>query len=88
MSSANAVVPTYRVPTAFLTPQSGFRDASAKVGLRELVACFCTKRRDKRRVFGWEVMDWEGVTNFKKSAENDFGRILLPKEMGHDGSTA
>ena len=34
MSSANAVVPTYRVPTAFLTPQSGFRDASAKVGLK------------------------------------------------------
>ena len=34
MSSANAVVPTYGVPTAFLTSQRGFRHASAKVGLR------------------------------------------------------
>ena len=46
--------------------------------LREFVALFCTKRRDKRRGFGWEVMDGQRVKDFEKSAQNYFGRILLP----------
>ena len=33
-------------------------------------------------MFGWDVMDWQGVTNFDKSAENYFGRILLPRRAG------
>ena len=45
--------------------------------IREFVALFCTKGRDKRRGWGWEVMDWQGVTNFEESAQNYFGRILL-----------
>ena len=40
------------------------------LSIREFVACFCTERRDKRRGWGWEVVDWQGVTNFEKSAEN------------------
>ena len=28
---------------------------------------------------GWEVVGWQGVTNFEESAENYFGRILLPR---------
>ena len=56
--------------------------------LREFVALFCTKRRDKRRVWGWEVVDWQGVTNFEESAENYFGRMLLSKEMGDEGNAA
>ena len=31
------------------------------------------------------MVDWQGVTNFDKSAQNYFGRILLPKKGGHDG---
>ena len=53
---------------------------------REFVAFFCTKRRDERRVFVWEVIDWQGVTNFEESMENYFGRILLPGGTG--GTTA
>ena len=49
---------------------------------REFVALFCTERRDKRRVLGWEVMGWQGVTNFEESAENYFGRMLLPGRAG------
>ena len=53
--------------------------------LRAFVALFCTQKRNKRRVRGWEVMDWQGVTNFEESKENYFGRILLPRRVGHDG---
>jgi hypothetical protein len=53
--------------------------SEGRVYIREFVALFCTERRDKRRGFGWEVMDWQRVTNFDKSAENYFGRILLPR---------
>ena len=31
---------------------------------------------------GWEVVEWQRVTNFDKSAENYFVRILL---LGRDG---
>ena len=31
------------------------------------------------------MVDWQGVTNFEQSAENYFGRILLPGRGGHDG---
>ena len=50
--------------------------------LREFVALFCTKRRNKRRVWGWEVVGWQGVKDFEESAENCFGRILLPRRAG------
>ena len=36
---------------------------------REFVACFCTKKRNKRRGWGWEVRDWQEVTNLEESAE-------------------
>ena len=45
--------------------------------LREFVALFCTERRNKRRGLDWEVVGWQGVTDFEESAENYFGRILL-----------
>ena len=28
------------------------------------------------------MVDWQGVTNFEESAENSFGRILLPRKAG------
>ena len=31
------------------------------------------------------MVGWQGVTNFEESAENYFGRILLPRRGGHDG---
>ena len=46
--------------------------------LREFVALFCTKKRDKRSGCGWNVVEWQRVKNFEKSAQNYFGRILLP----------
>ena len=52
--------------------------------LKKFVALFCTERRNKRRVWDREVRDWQGVTNIEESAENYFGRILLPRG-GHDG---
>ena len=30
------------------------------------------------------MVDWQGVRNFEESAENYFGRILLPRRGGHD----
>ena len=45
--------------------------------LREFVAFFCTKRRDKRKGLVGEVRDWQGVTDFEESVENCFGRMLL-----------
>ena len=50
--------------------------------LRKFVAFFWTKRRDRRRGGGWEVMDWQGVMNLEESAQNYFGRILLPRSDG------
>ena len=50
--------------------------------LREFVALFCTKRRNKRRGWSWEVVDWQWVTNFEESVKNYFGRILLPRRAG------
>ena len=31
------------------------------------------------------MVDWQGVTDFEESAENYFGRILLPREVGTTG---
>ena len=31
------------------------------------------------------MVDWQGVTNFEESEGNYFGRILLPRRVGHDG---
>ena len=66
-------------------PQRPVREAQKKDGpstLREFVALFCTKGRDKRRVWGWKVVDGQGVKNYRKSGENYFGRILLPGRTG------
>ena len=51
----------------------------ALYNIRELVALFCTERRDKRWGLVGEVVGWQWVTNFEEPAENKFGRILLPR---------
>ena len=58
--------------------QVGREKNTGPLYIREFVAFICTKRRDKRRGLGWEVMDWQVVTDFEESAQNYFGRILLP----------
>ena len=50
--------------------QVGREKNTGPLSIREFVAVFCTKRRDKRRVCGWEAMDWQWVTNFEESARN------------------
>ena len=62
--------------TACIARSAGPKSSSPST-IREFVALFCTKGRDKGRGFGWEVVDWQGVGNFDKSEENYFGRILL-----------
>ena len=53
--------------TARIARSAGPKNSSPST-LREFVALFCTKKRDKRRVWGWEVVDWQGVTNIEESA--------------------
>ncbi len=68
--------------TAARIARSAEAKNSSPSTLREFVALFCAERRNKRRGVGWEVMDWHRVTDFKESAENYFGRILLPGKVG------
>ena len=68
--------------TARITRSAGPQNSSPSIE-GEFVACFRTERRDKRRGLVREVIGWQGVTNFEESAQNCFGRILLP---GRDGA--
>ena len=68
--------------TVCIALSAGAKKNSSPSTLREFVALFCTKRRNKRRVLGWEVVGWQGVTDFEESAENYFVRILLPRGAG------
>ena len=62
--------------------QRGREKNIGPLSIREFVALFCTKGRDKRRGWGWEVVDGQGVKNFEESAETHFGPLLLPRRAG------